>query len=233
MTQGRGGPILVIEDDRHIAALVKTYLEHEGFRAEVAQDGETGLELARDRSPRLVILDLMLPRLDGWEVCRRLRAHSDVPILVLSARGEEVDRVLGFSIGADDYVVKPFSPRELVERVKAILRRVERAESVDTSRLLRGGLSLDMAAHQACLDKRDLTLTPTEFRLLEVFMTHPGRVFSRAALLERINQHGEVVVEKVIDVHVGKLRRKIEADSAHPHYIETVRGIGYRFNPHA
>ncbi|GGC06069.1 DNA-binding response regulator [Marinobacterium zhoushanense] len=233
MTASQQRPILVIEDDRHIAALVKTYLEHEGFQASVATDGEQGLAAALEQQPRLVILDLMLPRLDGWEVCRRLRADSDVPVLVLSARGEEVDRVMGFSIGADDYVVKPFSPRELMERVKAILRRAERTEVADTALLHQGELSLDRETHEARLVERELSLTPTEFRLLEVLMAHPGRVYSRSALLNQINQHGEVVVERVIDVHVGKLRRKIETDSTHPHYIETVRGIGYRFNPQA
>ncbi len=227
------GLVLVIEDDRHIAALVKTYLEQEGYRAAIAYDGEAGLELARRLNPCLVILDLMLPKLDGWQVCRQLRAASDVPVLMLTARGEEVDRLLGFALVADDYVVKPFSPRELVERVKAILRRLQPGMRPGRPPLRHGALVLDAEAHQAMLRGKPLVLTPSEFRLLESFMTHPGRVLSREALLNHIKTHGEIVVDRVVDVHVGKLRRKIEADTANPRYIETVRGIGYRLNPEA
>lgn len=225
------GLVLVIEDDRHIAALVKTYLEQEGFRTAVAYDGEVGLELARRLNPCLVILDLMLPKLDGWQVCRELRAASDVAVLMLTARGEEVDRLLGFALAADDYVVKPFSPRELVERVKAILRRLQPRRRPSRPPLRHGALVLDVDAHQATLRGKPLVLTPSEFRLLESFMTHPGRVLSRETLLNQLKTHGEIVVDRVVDVHVGKLRRKIEADTANPRYIETVRGIGYRLKP--
>jgi DNA-binding response OmpR family regulator len=225
------GLVLVVEDDRHIAALVKTYLEQEGFAVAVAHDGAEGLDVARTCDPCLVILDLMLPRIDGWEVCRRLRSDSSVPILILTARGEEVDRLLGFALTADDYVVKPFSPRELVHRVKAILRRVQPRETGGGQRLSHGALALDAAAHQATRSGRPLELTPLEFRLLESFMRHPGRVLSRETLLAHIKTQGEVVIDRVVDVHVGKLRRKIEEDPSHPHYILTVRGVGYRFNP--
>ena len=220
----------MVEDDRHIAALVKTYLEQEGFGVEIAHDGEAGLDLARRHGPSLVVLDLMLPKLDGWEVCSRLRLDSDVPILMLTARGEEVDRLLGFALAADDYVVKPFSPRELVQRVKAILRRLQPQRANGRAPLRHGGLELDTEAHQVSIRGEPLVLTPSEFRLLEAFMTHPGRVLTREALLNHLKTQGEIVVDRVVDVHVGNLRRKIEVDPANPRYIETVRGIGYRFN---
>jgi DNA-binding response OmpR family regulator len=223
--------ILVIEDDRHIAALVATYLKRDGFRVETAFDGVSGLDLARRHPPGLVVLDLMLPGLDGWQVCRELRAASDVPILMLTARAEELDRLLGYALGTDDYVVKPFSPRELVERVKAILRRVQPRASAPRMILRGGELELDPAAHQVRRAGRELMLTPLEFRLLEALMRRPGLALSRQALLGHIKTQGEIVVDRVVDVHVGKLRRKIEADPAHPRYILTVRGIGYRFNP--
>ena len=243
MTEGIGstpqsrGLVLVVEDDGHIAALVRTYLEQEGFRVEVAHDGQTGLDLARRHGPSLVVLDLMLPKLDGWEVCRQLRLDSDVPILMLTARGEEVDRLLGFALAADDYVVKPFSPRELVQRVKAILRRLEPKRTDGRAPLRHGGLELDTEAHEVRVRGESLVLTPSEFRLLEAFMTHPGRVLTREALLNHLKTQGEIVVDRVVDVHVGNLRRKIEADPSNPRYIETVRGVGYRFsvgavNPH-
>jgi DNA-binding response OmpR family regulator len=225
------GLVLVVEDDRHIAALVKTYLEQEGFQVEIAYDGEAALDLAGRHRPNLVVLDLMLPKLDGLEVCRRLRLDSTVPILMLTARGEEVDRLLGFALAADDYVVKPFSPRELVQRVKAILRRLRPQATNERAPLRHGGLLLDPDAHQVRLRGQPLDLTPLEFRLLKALMSRPGRVLSREALLSRMKTHGEVVIDRVVDVHVGKLRRKIESDPTHPHYIETVRGVGYRFNP--
>lgn len=225
------GLVLVVEDDRHIAALVKTYLVREGFRAEIALDGEEGLALARRLNPCLVVLDLMLPRMDGWEVCRELRASSDMPVLMLTARGEEVDRLLGFALAADDYVVKPFSPRELVERVKAILRRLQPGRRTVHPPLRHGPLAIDADAHRATLGGEPLALTPSEFRLLEALMSHPGQVLSREALLNHIKTLGEIVVDRVVDVHVGKLRRKIEPDCAHPRFIETVRGVGYRLNP--
>ena len=225
--------ILVIEDDRDIAALVATYLARDGFRVEIAFDGISGLDLARRRQPDLVVLDLMLPGLDGWQVCRELRAGSDVPILMLTARAEELDRLLGYALGTDDYVVKPFSPRELVERVKAILRRVQPHASAPRTMLRGGDLELDPEGHQARLGGRELELTPLEFRLLEALMRRPGLVLTREALLGHIKTRGEIVVDRVVDVHVGKLRRKIEVDPAHPRYIQTVRGIGYRYNPDA
>jgi DNA-binding response OmpR family regulator len=219
--------ILVAEDDPNIAALVARYLEREGFVPLLAADGEQALALAR-RGPALVVLDLMLPKLDGWEVCRALRRESDVPVVMLTAREDEVDRVAGLAMGADDYVVKPFSPRELVERIKAVLRRARSAGAPGAVRRC-GALTLDPERHRVTVDGRPVALTPSEFTLLEALMRHPGRVFSRRELLDRLHGIGGVVVDRVVDVHVGKLRRKIEPVPERPRYVQTVRGIGYRF----
>ena len=224
------GPILIVEDDRNTSSLVATYLEKEGFRTVAAYDGEDALHLARRCDPAFVILDVMLPRLDGWEICRQIRKFSDVPILMLTAREEEIDRIMGLSIGADDYVVKPFSPRELVERVKAILRRSQVASKVSQDQVLRHqGLVLDPVKLRVTLDDRKINLTTSEFKLLHALMMTPGRVFSRQELLDRFYDHGEAVIDRVIDVHVGKLRQKIETDLSKPQFIITVRGFGYRF----
>ncbi len=224
------GSILIVEDDRNTSSLVATYLEKEGFRTIAAYDGEEALHQARRCDPAFVILDVMLPRLDGWEICRQIRKFSDVPILMLTAREEEIDRIMGLSIGADDYVVKPFSPRELVERVKVILRRSQAASHVSQDQVLRHqGLALDPVKLKVTLDNRNINLTTSEFKLLHALMMTPGRVFSRQELLDRFYDHGEVVIDRVIDVHVGKLRQKIETDPSNPQLIITVRGFGYRF----
>jgi DNA-binding response OmpR family regulator len=209
-------------------SLVARYLEREGFVPQVALDGETALAQARD-GPALVILDLMLPGMDGWEVCRRLRRDSDVPIVMLTAREEEVDRVAGLALGADDYVVKPFSPRELVERVKAVLRRVAPRRAPGPGVLRHAGLILDPTRHRVTVNGAPLSLTLSEFTLLEALMRAPGRVFTRAELLHKLHGDEAVVVDRVVDVHVGKLRKKIETDPAQPRYVLTVRGVGYRF----
>ncbi len=224
------GPILIVEDDKKTAALVSLYLEREGFETVIAPDGQQALDLAQRHKPAFVILDLMLPRVDGWEVCRQLRQSSDVPILILSAREEEVDRVSGLTLGADDYVVKPFSPRELVARVKAILRR-GRLETTRDKKLLRHeGLLLDPERRKVTLDQRPVFLTPHEFNLLHALMASPGKVFKREELLAHIYpRHEAVVIDRVVDVHIGKLRQKIEKDPSNPRYIHTVRGIGYQF----
>ena len=223
------GPVLIVEDDRNTAALIKTYLEKEGFQTVVVFDGEEALEMIKTTNPGFVILDIMLPKMDGWEVCRRLRSFSDVPVLMLTAREEEIDRVLGLSLGADDYVVKPFSPRELLERVKAILRRARPVQSKKGKTLSHAGLVLDPEKLKVTLHGKQVSLTSHEYKLLNALMRSPGRVFSRAELLDQFYQHGEIVVDRVIDVHIGKLRQKIEQDPAKPKYIETVRGFGYRF----
>lgn len=225
----RVGPVLIVEDDRNTAALIKTYLEKEGFQTALVHDGEEALNMIKTSNPGFVILDIMLPKIDGWEVCRRLRSFSDVPVLMLTAREEEIDRVLGLSLGADDYVVKPFSPRELLERVKAILRRARPVQSPKVKLLCKGGLVLDPEKLKVTLHGRIISLTSHEYKLLYALMRSPGRVFSRSELLDHFYQHGEVVVDRVIDVHIGKLRQKIEMDPARPQYIQTVRGFGYRF----
>jgi DNA-binding response OmpR family regulator len=222
--------VLVIEDDQNTAALVTLYLEREGFRALTAGDGPAGLSLARRHQPNLVILDLMLPEMDGWEVCRRLRQASDVPVIMLTARGEEIDRVAGLTLGADDYVVKPFSPRELMARVKAILRRTARLPDQRPARLVHQDIELDQGKRRLRVRGATVALTPHEYALLEALMTAPGRTFTRDELLDRLYPNGEaVVIERVVDVHIGKLRQKIEPDPAHPRHILTARGIGYRF----
>jgi len=222
--------ILIVEDDKKTASLIKLYLEREGFQTAIAYDGRQALELAERYRPIFVILDLMLPLLDGWEVCRRLRQSSDVPILMLTARGEEVDRVSGLTLGADDYVVKPFSPRELVARVKAILRR-GRPEAADHEKVFSfEDLTLDLEKHKVTLQGRPILLTPHEFKLLQTLMSAPGKVFVRKELLDRLYPRNEAtVIDRVVDVHMGKLRQKIEKDPSNPRYILTVRGIGYQF----
>jgi DNA-binding response OmpR family regulator len=224
-------PILIIEDDRKTASLIALYLEREGYHTVVAYDGESALQLASARKPMFVVLDLMLPRLDGWEVCRRLRKTSEVPILILTAKDEEVDRVAGLTLGADDYVVKPFSPRELVARVKAILRRVQNRQALEAvSVLSHGDLVLDPEKQKVTLHGQRIELTHHEFTLLHALMAAPGRVFSRDELLAYLYPNREsIVIDRVVDVHIGKIRQKLEKDPNNPSFILTVRGSGYRF----
>ena len=224
------GPVLVVEDDQKTAALVRMYLEREGFSTIEARDGLTAVELAKRHNPIFVILDLMLPVLDGWEVCRRLRRSSDVPILILSAKDEEIDRVAGLTLGADDYVVKPFSPREVVARVKAILRRGRTEPDTSKGVFSHGGLLLDPEKRRVTLDGSLVSLTPHEYSLLKTLMASPGKVFTRDELLRRLYPLGEAtVIDRVVDVHIGKLRQKIEEDPSQPKRILTVRGVGYQF----
>jgi DNA-binding response OmpR family regulator len=221
-------PVLIIEDDRNTAALIATYLEREGFATHQVHDGAEALAEFRRRLPGFVVLDLMLPRVDGWELCRELRKLSDVPILMLTAREEEIDRVLGLSLGADDYVVKPFSPRELVERVKAILRRTGQRAAAP-ARLSHRDLSVDADKCRVILAGQPVELTAVEYKLLLALIAAPGKVFTRDELLGHIYTHGEAVVDRVIDVHIGHLRQKLGDDPAEPRFILTVRGFGYRF----
>jgi DNA-binding response OmpR family regulator len=222
--------VLVIEDDQNTAALVTLYLEREGFRSMTVGDGKEGLAMADLHQPDLVILDLMLPNMDGWEVCRRLRQRSEVPIIMLTARDEEIDRVAGLTLGADDYVVKPFSPRELVERVKAVLRRTYRSTTDRKMLLSHAGVILDIEKRRLSVDGKQVSLTPHEYALLKALMSVPGRIFTRDELLDRLYPRGEaVVIDRVVDVHIGKLRQKIERNLSNPKYILTVRGMGYQF----
>jgi DNA-binding response OmpR family regulator len=224
------GTVLIIEDDRNTAALVATYLEREGFSTVMVHDGGQALQAANNHNPVFVILDVMLPNLDGWEICRALRKISNVPVLILTAREEEVDRVAGLAMGADDYVVKPFSPRELVERVKAILRRSRPVTPAAEPILSFAGLELDPEKHRVTREGRLVALTSWEYKLLHVLMSSPGKAFSREELLSQCYQNSEAVIDRVIDVHIGKLRQKIEDDHSRPCFILTVRGLGYSFN---
>ena len=222
--------ILIVEDDENTSSLIALYLEREGFSPVIAGDGETALALAGKHMPDLVILDLMIPKVDGWEVCRRLRRTSEVPVIMLTARGEEIDRVAGLTLGADDYVVKPFSPRELVARVKAVLRRTSPAPIKEEQMLIHGSICLDLEKRRLSVSKQPVSLTPHEYALMVALMASPGRTFTRDELLDRLYPMGEaVVIDRVVDVHIGKLRQKIEPIPAEPQYIITVRGIGYRF----
>jgi two-component system alkaline phosphatase synthesis response regulator PhoP len=218
--------ILVVEDEPRIAALVRDYLQHAGFAVLVAADGESGLTLARTRRPDAVVLDLGLPAIDGLDVVRALRRDSTVPIVVLTARGDESDRVAGLELGADDYVVKPFSPKELVARVRAVLRRVE-AASRPTDRLVVGDLEVDLARHRVTAGGRIIALTPTEFDLLATLAREPGRVFTRGQLLDAVHGFSLETYERAIDGHVKNVRRKLEPDPAAPRYVRTVHGVGY------
>lgn len=232
---GPGARILVVEDDPALRELLTYNLEQAGFAVLSAGDGRTALEVAQRDRPDLVVLDLMLPGLDGLEVCRRLRRTSAVPILILSARREEVDRVLGLELGADDYLTKPFSPRELVARVRAILRRAgpgvpaEGGSGEGAGVLTFGPLVIDPGAHRVSLAGREVGLTPTEFRLLLVLASNPGRVLSRQELLEQLWGTPALGELRTVDVHVLHLREKLGESADSPGFIQTVRGVGYRF----
>ena len=218
--------ILVVEDEPQIAGLVRDYLEHAGFAVITAGDGAAALALARARRPDALVLDLGLPRVDGLDVIRAIRRDSRVPILVLSARGDETDRVAGLELGADDYVTKPFSPRELVARVRAVLRRAEAVPLAD-ERISAGDLELDLVRRRVTVAGRAVTLTPTEFELLATLARDPGRVWTRSQLLDAVHGFSLETYERAIDGHVRNLRRKLEPDAASPHYVRTVHGVGY------
>jgi DNA-binding response OmpR family regulator len=222
--------VLLVDDDPKIRELLRLYVEREGHKPLFAADGNTALELATRAKPDVVLLDLMLPGMDGLEVCRRLRDISQVPILLLTARSAEGDRVVGLDLGADDYVVKPFSPRELMARVRALLRRHSRAATADEPVLVADGLELDPNAIEVRLDGTSLDLTPFEFRILQALMRRPSRVLTRDELIDAI--HGDDdpgIFDRTIDVHLGRLRRKLGDDAARPRFIGTVRTVGYRF----
>jgi DNA-binding response OmpR family regulator len=219
--------ILVVDDERKIVTVLKGYLEQAGFRVVTAGDGQTALTTFRHAKPDLVILDLMLPGIDGLDVCRILRRESTVPIIMLTACVEEADRLIGLELGADDYVVKPFSPREVVLRVRAILRRVE-GEVAASEVLQAGGIILDLAAHEATVAGRPVELTPMEFELLAILVRSPGRTFARAQLLQQIQDSPLEGFDRTIDVHIRNIRAKIERDPKNPRTILTVYGVGYK-----
>jgi len=220
--------ILVVDDDRKTVDLIRLYLEREQHQVLVAYDGREALELARQCAPSLIILDWMLPKVDGLDICRILRVESQVPIIMLTARSTEEDKLLGLDLGADDYVTKPFSPRELVARVRVILRRsIQEAELA--SPLQVGDLRIDFAAHEVRRATEPVHLTPKEFKLLETLAREPGRAFSRSDLVNRVFGLEYDGFERTIDVHLMNLRKKLEADPNHPRYLLTVYGVGYKF----
>ena len=221
--------ILVVDDDRKMVDLIRLYLEKDEYHVLVAYDGKQALEIARRFHPTLVILDLMLPRVDGLDVCRILRAESRVPIIMLTARTTEEDKLTGLDLGADDYIVKPFSPRELMARMRAVLRRALDESQAGPSLLVCGGLEVDFLRREVILDGKPVHLTPKEFRLLELLIRQPGRVFSRLDLLEGAFGYEFAGLERTVDVHIMNLRKKIEPDPEFPRYVQTVYGIGYRF----
>ncbi len=218
--------ILVVDDEPEIVDLLRSYLRRDGFDVDDAGDGEAALAAFAKVHPDLVILDLMLPKVDGREVCRRIREMSGTPIIMLTARDEETDKLLGLELGADDYITKPFSPREVVARVRAVLRRGSR-ETIEMVRV--GDLTIDLRAHEVNLQGRRVNLTPTEFRLLEILAGHPNQVFTRMQLIDRIQGHAFEGYERTVDAHIKNLRGKVEPDPRNPRHILTVYGVGYKF----
>ena len=222
--------VLIVEDDPTTTDFVQRYLRRDGHRVLTASDGEEGLRIARERKPDLVVLDLMLPKLDGIEVCRALRAESDVAVIMLTARVEEEDRLTGLDVGADDYMTKPFSPRELAARVRAVLRRSARLGDDGGPQLLElDGLTVDVRKHVAAIDDRRIKLTPTELRILRMLMGQPGRIFSREHIISRVFGDDFEGFDRTVDTHVSHLRRKLQGTAAQAKYVQTVYGAGYRF----
>jgi len=222
-----GKTVLVVDDDIKTVELVKLYLERDGYQVLTAYDGIEALRLARESRPDLIVLDLMLPDIDGLEVCRTLRHESDVPIIMLTARTTDQDKLTGLDLGADDYLTKPFSPKELAARVRAVLRRLPGERGPEE--IKSGELSMNFTQHEAWLAGRPLNLTSVEFKLLGVLAKEPGRVFSRASLIEEALGYDFEGFDRTIDVHILNLRRRLEPDRSHPRYIKTVYGVGYKF----
>jgi DNA-binding response OmpR family regulator len=228
--------VLVVDDEERLRALLRGYLTQAGFTVLLAADGPHALELARAHRPDLIVLDLMLPGLDGLEVCRQVRTFSDAYVLMLTARAEEIDRVVGLEVGADDYLTKPFSPRELVARVRAMLRRPRGLGGAGepppvADAVVLGPLRIDATRHEITLDGAVIGLTTTEYDLLATLSAHPGRVFTRAQLLEQVWGADYFGDDHVVDVHIANLRKKLGDDPAQPRLVETVRGVGYRLKP--
>ena len=224
--------ILVVDDEPKIVELARDYLEHAGFAVVSAFDGSEALTRARTDAPDLIVLDLGLPKLDGLDVARALRRDSNVPIVILSGRSDETDKLVGLELGADDYVTKPFSPKELVARVRAVLRRIERP--APASDIIRASdVTLDVPRMRVRAGDRDVELTATEFQLLAALAREPGRVFTRSQLLDAVHGVAFESYERAIDAHVKNIRRKLETDPREPHYLQTVHGVGYRFRDDA
>lgn len=224
--------ILIVEDERPLAEAIAFNLEKEGYRVDIALDGETGWRMCEEKGYDLVILDLMLPGMDGMEICRRLRQGRSVPVIILTAKDSDVDKILGLEMGADDYVTKPFNMRELVARIKAVLRRYRAEGEEGATRHLRADeISLDLERHEVTVRGEVVDMPLMEFRLLEVFLRHPGKALPREYLMAQVWGGEFYGQSKTLDVHIRKLREKIEKDPANPRHIVTVRGVGYRFEP--
>lgn len=221
--------ILIVEDDKKTAVLLRIYLEKDGFNVYMSHDGRDGLDQARQTNPDLVVLDLMLPKIDGLDVCRILRAESETPIIMLTALSTEDDILLGLDLGADDYITKPFSPREVVARVRSVLRRSGNDLPKPVKEFKYKELAIDFMGHETRMKGKKINLTPKEFNLLETLVQHPGRAFSRQELIAAAFGHNYSGLERTIDVHVMNLRKKIEPDPDQPIYVQTVYGIGYKF----
>jgi two-component system alkaline phosphatase synthesis response regulator PhoP len=221
-----GKRVLVVDDDAKTVELVKLYLKRDGYHVLTAYEGIEALRLAREGHPDLIVLDLMLPGIDGLEICRTLRSESDVPVIMLTAKTTDQDKLVGLDLGADDYVTKPFSPRELAARVRAVLRRLPGERG--PAEVKHGELTVNFLKHEAFLEEKPLNLTTVEFKLLAALIKEPGRVFSRAQLIENALGHDFEGFDRTIDVHVLNLRRKLEPDPVHPRYIKTVYGAGYK-----
>ncbi len=225
--------ILVVDDEAKIVQIAQDYLSHNGFSVITADNGRLALQLAQEQQPDLIVLDLGLPEINGFDVTRALRKTSEVPIIVLTARGEETDRLVGLELGADDYMVKPFSPKELVARVRAVLRRSETRSTQndsDKTQLRINDMTIDIPRMQVCVGETNIDLTATEFQLLLALARQPGRLFTRAQLLDTLHGIAFESYERAIDAHIKNLRRKIEPNSREPRYILTVYGVGYKFN---
>ena len=223
-----GKKILVVDDEPQITELLKSYLEREGYQVAVAADGEEALAMADAERPDLILLDLMLPKKNGFEVCREIRAFSRVPIIMLTARDEEPDKIVGLELGADDYITKPFSPREAVARVRAVLRRSE-PDPPEGKIIRTGNLEIDSLRHEVKKNGKVIELTPTEFKILETLADSPRRVYTRLQLVEEVQGYSFEGYERTIDAHIKNLRQKIEDDPKNPRLIGTVYGVGYRF----
>jgi two-component system response regulator RegX3 len=222
--------ILIIEDEAPLAEALKYTLEKEGYEVEIAGDGALGLERFQTGGADLIVLDLMLPTLDGLEVCKRIRTKSSVPILILTAKDSDIDEVLGLELGADDYVTKPFNMRKLIARIKALLRRAEGEDLVSRRTIVCGDITIDLEKHEASLNGNPVHLTPLEFRLLELLMRRPGKALAREYLMNQVWEGDFYGSTKTLDVHIRHLRTKFEQDPGDPRYIKTVRGIGYKLH---
>ncbi|HLK55859.1 MAG TPA: response regulator transcription factor [Chthonomonadaceae bacterium] len=221
--------ILVVDDEMPIVEVIAYNLRKEGYQTRTANDAEQCLDIARSEKPDLIILDVMLPSASGFDVCRTLRRQSDIPIIMLTARAEETDRIVGLELGADDYITKPFSTRELMARVKAVLRRTTAIEPAPAEVVQAGNLVIDPQRYEVRVDGNRVEFSPKEFELLRFLATHPGQVFTRQALLDRVWGADAYVEDRTVDVHIRWLREKIEENASHPERLLTVRGVGYKF----